>query len=170
MKLKLIACMSLLLVGLFGGGCAPTQGFDSCLKTIVEPYRFSIVEWEAAVIFNEANQWNFGRSEKIDDEVYLVTEYFSFVERIEMLESEIEAINSGNGQGDLSSHEAELNRLQEQRAALQETVERIIEKQIRETLAQLGIFNPVDEYIRLKVGFPPLNFKLETPPYLLVIS
>ncbi len=170
MKLKLIACMSLLLVCLFGGGCAPTQDFDNRLKTIVEPYRFSIVKWEAEVLFDEANQWNFGRSEKIDDEVYLVTEYFSFVERIEILESEIEAINSGNGQGDLSSHEAELNRLQEQKAALQETVERIIERQIRETLAQLGIFNPVDEYIRLKVGFPPLNFKLETPPYLLVIS
>ena len=170
MKLKLIACMSLLLVCLFGGGCAPTQDFDSCLEIIVEPYRLSIVEWEAEVLFDEANQWKFGRSEKIDDEVYLVTEYFSFVERIEILESEIEAVNSGNGQGDLSSHEAELNRLQEQRAALQETVERIIERQIRETLAQLGIFNPVDEYIRLKVGFPPLNFKLETPPYLLVIS
>ena len=61
MKLKLIACMSLLLVGLFGGGCTPTQDFDSRLKTIVEPYRFSIVEWEAEVLFDEANQWNFGR-------------------------------------------------------------------------------------------------------------
>jgi len=170
LKVKLMVGMSLLLVCLFGGGCAPAQDFDGCLKTIVEPYRFSIVKWEAEVLFDEANQWNFSRSEKIDDEVYLVTEYFSFVERIEILESEIEAINSGNGQGDLSSHEAELNRLQEQKAALQETVERIIERQIRETLAQLGIFNPVDEYIRLKVGFPPLNFKLETPPYLLVIS
>jgi len=170
LKVKLIACMSLLLVCLFGGSCAPTPDFDNRLESIVEPYRFSIVKWEAKVIFDEANQWIFSRNEKTDDEVYLVTQYFSFVERIEILKSEIEAINSGNGQGDLASLEAELNKLREQRAALQETVERIIERQIRETLTQLGIFNPIDEYIRLEVGFPPLNFKLETPPYLLVVS
>ncbi|GAI18814.1 unnamed protein product, partial [marine sediment metagenome] len=60
--------------------------------------------------------------------------------------------------------------LQDQKAALQDTVERIIERQIRETLAQQGIFNPIDKYTRLEVGFPPLNFKLDKPPYLLVIS
>jgi len=58
----------------------------------------------------------------------------------------------------------------ERGAASADTVERIIEEQIREALAQEGIFNPVDEYIRLKVNFPPLNFKLEKPPHLLVIS
>ncbi len=169
MKVKLIACVSLLLVCLFSGSCAPTPDFDNRLESIVEPYRFSIVEWEAKVIFDEVNQCILSRNKKTD-EVHLVTQYFSFVERIETLESEIEAINSGNGQGDLTSLEAELNRLQEKKAALQETVERIIERQIRETLTQLGIFNPIDEYIRLEVGFPPLNFKLEKPPYLLVIS
>ena len=48
--------------------------------------------------------------------------------------------------------------------------ERTVKEQIKETLAQQGIFNPMDEYIRLEVGFPPLNFKLEKPPCLLVIS
>ena len=170
MEVKLIASMSLLLVCWFGGSCTPTQDFDNCLKSIVEPYRFSIVKWEAKVIFDEANQWIFASNEKIDDEVHLVADYFSLVERIENLKSEIEAINSGNRQGDLTSLEAELNRLQEQKAALLETVERIIERQIRETLAQQGVFNPIDEYIRLEVGFPPVNFKLDKPPYLLVIS
>lgn len=60
--------------------------------------------------------------------------------------------------------------LQEQRMALENTVERIIERQIRETLAQQGIFNPIDKYIRLKVTFPAVNFTLDKPPYLLVIS
>ena len=54
--------------------------------------------------------------------------------------------------------------------ALAGTVERIMEKQIGQTLAEQGIFNPIDKYIRLRVGFPPVNFKLEKPPYLLVIS
>lgn len=51
-----------------------------------------------------------------------------------------------------------------------ENVERIIAGQIKESLAQEGIFNPMDKYIRLKVSFPPLYFKLEEPPHLLVIS
>jgi hypothetical protein len=170
LKVKLIACISLLLVCLFGGNCSPTQDFNNRLKSIVEPYRFSIVKWEAKVIFDKANQLILGTNDKTDNEVHLVTDYFSLVERIEILKSEIGVINSGSGQGDLTLLEAELDRLQEQKAALRETVERIIERQVRETLAQQGIFNPIDEYIRLEVSFPPVNFKLEKPPYLLVLS
>jgi len=129
-----------------------------------------MVNWEFKTIPYEAKQWLFGRHEKIDDQTDTVAEYFSLVERIKSLESEIAAINADNGQGDLASLEAELNRLQEQRVALAGKVERIIARQIKEALAQQGIFNPMNKYIRLKVGFPPLDFKLEKPPHLLVIS
>ncbi len=162
--------MSLLLVSLLGAGCAPSRDFDSRISSIVKPYRFSIVKWESRAISHEVNQWIFGRHEKIDDEVYIVAEYFSFIKQIKTLESKIEAINTSNGQDDLASLEAELNKLQEQKKALEGTVERIIEKQIKETLAQQGIFNPIDNHVRLRVNFPPINFKLEKPPYLLVIS
>jgi len=136
----------------------------------VKPYRFSIVKWEFRTLSYEAEQWLFGKHEKIDDQTDTVAEYFSLVEQIKSLESEIAAINADNGQGDLASLEAELNRLQEQRVALADKVERIIARQIKQALAQQGIFNPVDKYIRLKVGFPPLDFKLEKLPHLLVIS
>jgi len=136
----------------------------------VKPYGFSIVKWEFNTIFNGAKQVIFGRDRKIDDEAHKVTEYFSFVERIKTLKSKIEAINSGNEQGDLASLEAELNILDGQKVALEDVVERTIKKQIKEALAQQGIFNPMDKYIRLKLSFPPLSFKLEKPPYLLVIS
>jgi len=121
-------------------------------------------------MLDEANQWIFSRHEKTDDEISVVTEYFSSIERIETLRSEIQAINAGNKQGDSAPLEAELNRLQEQRMALENTVEKIIERQIKEILAQQGIFNPIDRYIRLKIFFPPVNFELEKPPCLLVIS
>jgi len=170
LKIRLIATASLLLVCLLGGSCAFTRDFDARLSSIVKSYRFSIVKWESRAIPHEANQWIFGSYEKIDDEVHVVTEYFSTIERIKTLESEIEIINAGNEQGDLASLEAELNMLQEQKMALKDTVERIIEKQIKKTLAQQDLFNPMDRYVRLKVNFPPLNFKLEKPPNLLVIS
>ncbi len=48
---------------------------------------------------------------------------------------------------------------EERRRYLEDAVERILENQIEETLIQQDIF-----------GFPPVNFKLENLPYLLVIS
>ena len=106
--------ISLLLLCLSGGGCAPAQSFDRQLGAIIKPYRFSITKWESKTITHEAKLWFSGKHE--------------------------------------------------------ENVERIITRQIKETLAEEGIFNPMNNYIRLKVSFPPLYFKLEEPPHLLVIS
>ncbi len=168
--MRLIIIASLVLVVFLNGSCAPTQDFDSRLGAIVKQYYFSIVQWEFRTIPDEAYQDIFGRHEKIDNEAHMVTQYFLLVERINALKSEIGAINAGTEPSDLSSPEAELNRLREQKIALEDAVERIIAKQIRGTLAQQGIFNPFDTYIRLKVGFPPLGFKLGKLPHLLVIS
>ncbi|MFC1974702.1 hypothetical protein ACFLVA_01660 [Chloroflexota bacterium] len=169
-KMRLIAMTSLLLICLLGVTCAPGRGFDSRLSSIVKPYRFSVARWESKALLDEANQLIFGRREKVDDEVNRVTEYFSAVERIKTLRSEVEAINTDKEQTNTALLKAELSKLQERTAALAHMVEKIIEEQIRESLAQQGIFNPMDKYVRLKVSFPPLNFRLEKPPHLLVIS
>ncbi len=148
LKMKRIIFTGLLLVCLLSGSCAPSQSFDARLKSIAKPYLFSIAMWELKAIPDELNQWIFGRQEKIDDEVGVVTEYFSATKRINALKSEIAAANTGKGESDLASLEAELNRLQERKMTLEDAVERIIEKQITETLTQHGIFNPIDKYIR----------------------
>jgi predicted nucleic acid-binding Zn-ribbon protein len=162
--------ISLLSLCLISGSCSPAPDFDSSLKSIVKPYLFSIARWESRAIPDEVNRLVFGEHEKVDDEVQVVTEYFTLVEQIKSLEWEIAAIDAGNKSGDLASLEAELNRWQQQKAALADKVERIIASQIKQALAQEGIFHPLDKYIRLKVGFPPLGFNLEKPPHLLVIS
>ncbi len=165
----LIIATSMLSLVLLGVSCAPGRDFNARLSSIVKPYNFSIAKWEFNTIFNEAKQVISGRDKKIENEVN-ATEYFSSIEQIKALKSEIEAINTGSRQGDLASLEAELNRLQQQKIALADTVEKVIERQIKDTLAQQGIFNPIDKYIKLKVSFPPINFKLDKPPHLLVIS
>jgi hypothetical protein len=170
LKIRLIVIASLVLVCFLGGGCAHPLDFDDHLGSIVRPYSFNIVQWESQAIPREANRWLFGRNKEIDDEIEVVTAYFTSVEGIKMLRSEVEAINAGNKEGDLASVEAELNELQEQRMALADAVEWIIEKQIKEALAREDIFNPVDEYIKSRVSFPPVNFELEKPPHLLVVS
>ncbi len=168
MRLKLIA-ISLLLLCSLSGSCSQVPDFDDHLDSIVNPYRFSAVRWEVWAIADEVRQWLCSEPEE-SDPADTVIEYFSLVEQIESQEKEIAAINAGNKSGDLAPLEAELNELQEQRTALISQVESIIARQINEVLAEQGIFNPLDEYIRLEVGFPPLNFKLGELPYLLVIS
>ena len=76
----------------------------------MSPYRFSIVRWESKVIFDEANQLISGRNEKIDGEVHVVIQYFSLVQRMETLQSEIEAINSGSRHGESALLEAMVRR------------------------------------------------------------
>ena len=161
---------SLLFVCLIGGSCLTTQSFDSRLNSIVKPYRFSIAKWEFETIADEIKELSSSKGEKIEDGAGLVAQYFSLVERIKTLNSEIELVKTGNGDGDLGLLEAELTDIEEQKASLKDGVEREIRKQIKETLAQQGIFNPIDTCTGLKVSFPPINFKLEKPPYLLVIS
>ena len=165
--MKPIIFTGLLLVFLLSGSCAPRQDFNTRLNSIVKPYLFDIVGWELGAIRHEVNQWTFGRYQKIDDGVRVVWEYYSAIERAKTLRSEITAVDASNVKGDLPALEAELNRLQEEKLASQSTVERIIEKQVRDALAQQSIFNPI---VGFRVSFPPVNFRLEKPPYLLVVS
>jgi len=170
LSIRLAAMVSLLLVCFLGAGCAPARGFDSSLKSIVEPYRFSIARWESRAIPGRVNRLVFGGHEKVGDGASVVTEYFSLVEQAKALSSKIAQANRGDQHGDLASLQAELDALKERKEALEGEVVRIIEGQIKSTLAQQGITNPFDKYLRLKFCFPPLNFELEKPPHLLVVS
>jgi hypothetical protein len=163
LRLKLVV-LALLSLCLLGGSCAPAPDFDSSLKSIVKPYQFSIARWELKALPEELFS---SKGECVDDEVNVVIEYFSLTEQIKSLQAEI---NADYKSGDSASLEAELDRLRAQKAALTEEAERIIARQIREVLAEQGIYHPLDNCIKLKIGFPPLIFRLEPPPHLLVVS
>ena len=167
-KIRLIIAMGLVLAISLSGGCAPVWGFDDHLRSIVKPYRFNIVTWEFKTLLGGGKQSN--SEGKVIHEPGQVAGYFSLVERINTLKSEIKAIDTADGTGDSTSLEAELNMLEGQRVDLEDAVRRILTKQIEKTLAEQGIFNPVDRYVKLKIGFPPVNFRLEQPPHLLVVS
>jgi len=160
----------LLSLCLIIGGCAPAADFDGSLKSIVSPYQFSIAQWELVTITGELNSLISGKVERIEDGTGVVVNYFELVKQIKSLEAEIAAVNAGYKAGDLASLEAELDSLKQQKAALADKVEKIIAGQIREVLAEEGIYHPLDNYIEIKFGFPPLIFELEPPPHLLVVS
>ncbi len=164
--MKSIVLTSLLFVCLIISACAPSRGFEARVGSIVRPYRFSIVGWEFRTLPYEVGQRIFVR-ERPGDGVHEVIQYFSYTERIRTVEAEVEAARAGQGLTDLASLEADLSRLQEQRKVLERTVERVIEQQLRDTLIEQGIFNPVTG---VRVSFPPVDFVLGKPPDWLVIS
>jgi hypothetical protein len=166
-KLKLVIIVGLVSMLLLGASCTRSQDFDNQVGSIVEPYRFSIAGWEFKTLPSDVKEPSKGSN--VEDESGTVIEYFSLAQRIRSLESEIE-VSTSNGQGALPALKTKLDQLLDHKAALEATAERILRGQITEVLAEQGIFNPVDKYIKLKISFPPLFFKLEEPPNLLVVS
>lgn len=169
-KIRRVLLLGVLLATFFSLSCTPDRDFDNRLRVITRPFHFSTARWELNIVLDSVRETFAGGDEKAGSDVSKVVEFSSSVDRIRTLKSEIEIIKSGNRQGDLTSLEAELNDLQQQSAVLESAVEMTLERQIREALSQEGIFNPIDKYVKLEVGFPPLNFKLEKPPHFFVIS
>ncbi|MFC2070638.1 hypothetical protein ACFLTB_05665 [Chloroflexota bacterium] len=159
--------VSLLIISLLLVGCNTDRSFDARLNSIVKPYLFGIAGWEFKAIPQEIGQWLSGGQEEVDDEIRIVIEYYDYVKRIKSLKSEIELVRENNEEAALSSLQDELSRLEEERTALIVKVESIIEKQIRDTLAEQGIFNPAGGS---ESTFPPVKFRLEQLPSVLVIS
>jgi len=162
--MKTILFTALLLVSLFSGSCTTERSFDARLKSIVRPHLFSIALWETKTLTEGIRGGVSSPEETVDDEIALVIEYFSTTKRINDLESEIEEAGSN---GSAPVLQVKLDRLEERKTAMASTAERIIERQVREALNEQGIDNP---FTRPEFGFPPVNFKLERLPYLLVVS
>ena len=170
LKAGLIGTVCLLLSCLLVGSCAPSSGFDASLNEIVRPYRFDLFSWELQALSYELEDLVFGGGEVAADESPVVIDYFSVTEQFRALERQIEAVTDEIVPGDLALLKDELDALQKQKDALEDKAEKVLERQAKETLAQLGIFNPMDSYLSLEITFPPVNFALGQPPRLLVVS
>jgi hypothetical protein len=100
----------------------------------------------------------------------VINEYFATTQRIRTLNAQIQALNTGGSQDNTAALEAERDTLTTSQNALKDAVERIIEGQLSEALAEQGIYNSISGLSQLKVNLPPISFDLEAPPHLLVVS
>jgi hypothetical protein len=163
-KLTLIAVIILMLS--LGAGCSANRGLNSSVGSIVGPHHFNLAGWDFKTVLGDLKSHS--QSGNVSDEVQTVTDYFSLVQQISSVKSQIEA--SSNGRQDATALQTELDKLEAQKIDLESPVEHIINKQITEVLGEQGIYNPFEKYIKLKISFPQLYFKLEEPPQLLVVS
>jgi hypothetical protein len=145
--MKQIMLTSLLALTLLVTGCSGGADFDGRLKIMAGPYRFSIAGWEfRTLVIEPLNGWfSAGATRKVD-ETAMFNEYFNNITRCD---------------------EEDLRYFKKRQAELSPVVERIIGRQIRATLTDMGIFNPT---ARGRIGFPPVSFRLEELPMLLVVS
>ncbi len=162
-NMKKIAVVVLLLALLFSTGCGTNHDFNHQVNTVVKPYRFSMVGWEFKTYFERTKQLFTKREKTTQTESEVINEYISLGNSIRDLKAQINATN----QAELQS---QINNLQKQQDNLTSIVEKIIKSQTRQVLSELGIYQPWYKHVKLKVTFPPPDFKLEALPHQLVIS
>jgi hypothetical protein len=148
--------------------CAAPDSYEARLGKIIDPYRFSIARWEIGALSCELEDFLFGGEDVTAEDSPTVLEYFTLSQQIGDIEWQMEF--GGFQPDEVETLREEMERLQQQKNELEDSVEKIIEKQIGETLAQLDIYNPLDSQLDLDINFPPVNFELEQPPHLLIVS
>ncbi len=168
MKFRLLLVALILITCISGSSCQQQDDFDSVLNDIVGPYRFSIVEWELKTLTGELEEIIFNGVDYTADDTLVVIEYFSLLGDISGLENQISYLKDEVSSTELDSLKEQLEILKERKNSLKKGVEKILELQIRETLRQLDIY--LGDNAAINIDFPPVNFSLESPPHLLVIS
>jgi hypothetical protein len=174
MRLRWWLALSLSLITLVSVSCAAPPGkispsFDSQFKSITKPYSFNFTIWELSTFFTDVRRRISSPEPAGALNSQSVVHYFSYMAQVNSLKSDIRILQDKKISGDISSYESELNEAEAQADSLKPVVEQTIARQISETLADEGIFNPFGDN-RFNITFPPVNFRLQKPLYTLVIS
>ncbi|MFC1865941.1 hypothetical protein ACFLYB_04445 [Chloroflexota bacterium] len=149
---------------------AISSNFGVRLKEIVKPYEFNLMSWEFEALSHKLEEMLFGDKDINATDSQLVLDYFEVRQQVANLEWQIELVLNSIESGDLDELEKQLQGLREQKEMLNQKAEKVLEIQIRDTVAQLDIFNPLDDYLKLDITFPPVSLEMEAPPHLLIIS
>ncbi len=149
--------------------CSRGADFNAQLEQIVRPYAFNAFRWELDALSGEAARVLTG-AYRSETDAGKVLDYFAGMRKRADLEPLLAAVRNGDRAGDASDLASELTALEQGTDSSVGAVESILGKQINDTLASQGIFNPLFDYTGLKIGFPPVSMKVEKPIHLLVIS
>jgi hypothetical protein len=139
--------------------------------SITESYTFSLTQWEAQNLFGKclyhAREHHQRHELSREQEIEIVEEYFGLGHAEAVLESEMRQSKDAPGDGDSKTRrlmEKQLQSVRERRHALEGKTEEIISKQISQILTQQGL---ASKHWR---AFPPVEFKMDELPHLLIIS
>jgi hypothetical protein len=148
----------------------PADTVDQQINAIARQYRFDIGKWEVETLGKELGDLFTEKTPISTENTSVVLTYFDNLARIRGLEAAINAINEGTREGNLEAYESERDLLRRQNEDMIETVQRVLEEQVKEVLVEQEIYSPWGEKPGNEFIFPPVNFILSKPPRLLVVS
>ena len=146
------------------------------VEELAKVHLYSLVQWE---LENFLDKWLYRArlllpGDSLDEQakVDLVLEYFRLGERENELERAIEEArdsSQGGEGGPLDALEAELSQLKETRGGMRNRMEEVVEGEIDSIVAKEGLVGggPIRA---LGIHFPPVDFRLEPSPRVLVVS
>jgi hypothetical protein len=167
-----LAVSALLVICLLMGGCTHTPSREKQINAIVRPYTFSLAGWEIHIIAGELRSDDDHDSATHDKTGYRasVDDYFTTVDSLTEKRARLYAVRTGKQEGETASLQAQIDELESKRSTLAGTVENTLAAQITDILFDDGIFRPSNDKSGVKSNFPPVFFRLEVLPKLLVLS
>ncbi len=169
MKYKLAISALLLIISMLSVSCRQSDDVNRTMDKIIDPYRFSIAQWEINTLTGELEDALFERSSYTIDDSQAVVDFFKLVEELSGLEFQISYYKDQIDEEEMTILENRLADLKQQRDLLKNGIEDILSLQIRETLKQLDLYL-YNDITGIDIPFPPINFSLESPPNLLIVS
>jgi len=124
-------------------GCAAGDSLNKKVSKIARPYQFSLFWWEVGAVAAEIRQ-SITNHPSADDSEYVLA-YFDAVQAGQPVTADGTSV-----------------------AGMETKVAKIIQRQVRDVLNDLGIKNPLGNF--LSIRFPPVTFILAEPPRILVTS
>jgi len=139
------------------------SGPDDELDALADPYSFDFIAWEVRhfpgkLLYDIGHLWDSRRS--VPEEEQLLGRYFTLAAEMAALES---APQNGGTAAGLALKERE-------RHGLENDVEDIIERRISDLLGEQGLTFAPPLFRDFDFVFPPVDFELDRPPKILVIS
>jgi hypothetical protein len=165
---KLIIGICLLALTCCQCQVAPTSSFYSRLEAIIGPYRFNFGQWEFAVFTGPNSPFRLHPPIDITD-TQPVLHYLALVQAIRSQEEAYSQAISVGKTPDPGAQSA-ITALKQERDNLAPLVERIVAGQAATVYREMGIYTPLDRFIKLPTTLPAIWFKLDQLPNLLVVS
>ena len=164
------ACVLALLAATVGG-CSQGMGLDSGIRAAVREHEFDLLGWELSHGLEGSKAPSSAEGPLSEQaERAMVQGFFLLGRKLGAL-TPGGAVTGADGRL-MSSAEVEQARQEilTQREQMRAAVQWILGRQVRAIYNELGIFNPVDRFVRVAAPFPPMNFRLARPPMILIVS
>jgi transposase-like protein len=166
LTLSLIAIMAPLPLA----GCSGNAALENQINRIVEPFHFSILGWQIEALSSQFDDYIFGKGGDGSEKTEIVKEYFENQGQIASLEQKLLMVKDGLLQASVGQIAEQIQELSERNSCILSTVEATLSSQINTVLKETGIINPWQDLHTAQLVFPPVNFVIEPPPHLLVVS